>query len=215
MRNLFLSLLGLVASGCVTAGDLPNVTFYEIEGAPALVPESAAYTSEITAIRNRALADLNCADITIDQSNVSDGRANGDHGGPNVFRAHGCGSQRLYLREARYSYQAEVGAYRVTIIDLTRTHPAALPKSDELLFVRSAIALNAQAATDLQCPRDQVVPQLRNLGRGAYVPVAVGCGRRATYVPVYGGALMQFDLASRVDAPGAPSFVAWPPSDLR
>jgi hypothetical protein len=32
---------------------------------------------------------------------------------------------------------------------------------------------------------------------------------------MYGRAQLQFDLASRVDVPGAPSFVPWPPSDLR
>jgi hypothetical protein len=215
VRVLALSLCGFVASGCLL-GEVPHETLYHVDGSPALLPPSAAYVSELNAVGKRAEADLACTDITVEQSDVFDGRPNGDYGGRNVFRARGCGRQRLYLRDTRLRYQADEGSsYGVELFDLSHGDAAALPASDDTRYVRSVMALNAQAAIDLKCPRDEVVPQLRNLGRGAYVPFADGCGRRATYVPMYGGAALQFELASLVDVPGAPSFVSWPPSDVR
>ena len=54
----------------------------------------------------------------------------------------------------------------------------------EVIEAASSLArINAQAAHDLGCPRDQVVPGLVHGGRRAPdTPIAEGCGQRATYL---------------------------------
>ncbi len=43
--------------------------------------------------------------------------------------------------------------------------------------------LVAAAARDLSCPRDEVVPGFVSVYRSSPIPVAEGCGQRATYLP--------------------------------
>lgn len=44
------------------------------------------------------------------------------------------------------------------------------------------IELSKAGARDLKCPREQVFVEIRPTGRGSKVPMAEGCGQRATYV---------------------------------
>jgi hypothetical protein len=53
---------------------------------------------------------------------------------------------------------------------------------DNISRVRNWGALVDQAAKDLACPRDEVVPAFWARGRTT-IPVADGCGQRATYLP--------------------------------
>ncbi len=51
-----------------------------------------------------------------------------------------------------------------------------------LVDIQRHLALNTTAARDLDCPRAQVVAYFAR-GTRDHVPLAEGCGRRATYLP--------------------------------
>jgi hypothetical protein len=216
-KRIFL-LLALLAAGCFTPAAPPSEWLYEVEGSSQLMPKSAAYAAELAAVHDRAAREMSCADVAIDRGDFPEG--SGDEGGRNVFRARGCGKQRLYVRYVRPQFRPPAPLfYRVDFIDLARFDPATVPADQQLRQLRALLALSVQAARDLQCSQDEIVPQLRNLGHDVFVPLAVGCGHRATYVAQYGVghgvAPLHFDLAGLVDVPGAPAFVSWPPSDLQ
>jgi hypothetical protein len=127
-----------------------------------------------------------------------------------VLRAAGCSKQVLYLRLVHDV--PDRGRYFGATLDFVDLAAAStdLPalQAQDQSEPRALVGLSIQGAKDLDCPRSLVVPELLSLGRGAYAPVAEGCGRRATYVPGRWTDALRF--AGRVDAPDASNrFAPW------
>jgi hypothetical protein len=69
-------------------------------------------------------------------------------------------------------------------------------------YIDRWIDLVRTGARDLHCPTNRVVVDIRSVGPRQKVPVAEGCGHRATYIPGPNGA--GYDLSALVEAPPRP-----------
>jgi hypothetical protein len=70
------------------------------------------------------------------------------------------------------------------VLDLGRYGADTLSGADVVAAASFLVRINEQGARDLRCPRDQVLPFLEHAGyRAPKIPVAEGCGKRATYLP--------------------------------
>ena len=121
-----------------------------------------------------------------------------------VYSAGGCGKHGVYMtvvhrgivRVVLISGEDETGV----IEEMSRASPPvsdAGPADDwqignsrqvspdaALATLQLWFHLNKQAARDRQCPRSEVVVEFRSQGRNtAPTPLAVGCGKRAMYLP--------------------------------
>jgi hypothetical protein len=199
-RPAFFTLLVATVTACGGAAGPSTIPLW-IPGVPQPVPSDQSGGAQVASLSRLAAASLGCSDVAVARRGTSD-----------VLRVTGCGKQALYLRRIKYDYGREgESSGRLEFIDLAATAPASA-SLDGVGTAAALVALSARAAKDLACPRGDVVPEMRSLGRSVYVPVAEGCGRRVTYVPgvlAYRQAF-EFQLAGRVDAPEEPTgFLPW------
>jgi hypothetical protein len=170
-----------------------------IPGVRETLPLSESAGAQLSSLLQQAAKDLSCPEVSVSQSRTS----------AKVVRVIGCAKEALYLRVFEplgfEVYSRPV--YALSFVDLGTATPSlpALARHDTL---RMLAIVNERGAADLECPRSRVVPEVTSLGRGIYVAVAEGCGRRATYVPAPMSDPLR--LAGKVDAPeAATSFVPW------
>jgi hypothetical protein len=147
------------------------------------------------ALMQQASKELECPHITISVH-------------ADVLRASGCSKHAIYTQ-----VNADMGEVEtVAFVNLGTATFGTLGLYDQAL-----VTINEEASKDLGCDRNEVVPELVSLGSrsGLYEPIAMGCGRRATYVPIpidTGARHEPLRLASRIDSPeSAADFGPWTP----
>jgi hypothetical protein len=204
-------LLGLAATACCDplGGREPRAFHFEttihIDGVPEPLPFAQSQAPQLAALTKRASADLQCPTVTISRRRTMQ-----------ILRAEGCSRQRIYLRvfDMYDTHDFDHTQTRVWFFDLSTASADAaadLPKSNEDI-PRALLALSIRGAADLGCPREQVLPEMNIVGHRSWVPVAEGCGRRATYETWAWSAGDPFELrlASKVDASDVGSgFTTW------
>jgi hypothetical protein len=162
---------------------------------PVATEESDRFERE--ALVKRAQGDLGCADVTIDKRNDT-----------NVMRARGCSKHAVYLRSYRDAATDERMAV-VEFADVSRIEPGS-PEAKRDPVLSALVEIQVQAATDLQCPRADVFPEVIST-HGAAFPAAEGCDKRATYLPPTPES-SELRLMAVAPARGAPTgFVPWTP----
>jgi hypothetical protein len=197
----------LASSAC--GGSVVRVV--QVPGLPGPVPIEQSNAAQIEGLTKLAATDLGCGAITLDR-----------YGTSGVIRASGCSKHKLYVR-LRRSEQRTTGGFKmgspaigggdvqvvspnvhvlVTIdfVDVAAAEAHGMTPGTPI--GQAIVELNAQGAKDLDCPRTEVVPTMKPIGLGAFVPVAEGCGARVTYVPgsFHAEEPFRFQLASRVNA---------------
>ncbi|MGZ3419723.1 MAG: hypothetical protein ACXVEF_13060 [Polyangiales bacterium] len=141
---------------------------------------------EVDVVRDQAARDFGCA--------VDSVVADRPH--QRVWVAAGCGHHAPYLLvvlagsgqvvppgRAESAYVTWIRAINLA----SPSSPAPLPStihssSDPMHDAKPWIDLVAQGAKDLECPADQITPDYVPQGKAPALPLAEGCGKRATYV---------------------------------
>lgn len=210
MTSVFLaSFISLSGPGC--ASDPAVHVWSSRVGGVERYYDATAWSAhgELDALREQASIDLGCAREALVLSHYGDRETFvvGGCGKAGVFIGVG---RRPGDRDVRRDLKslggrgAEVEAHRFVMIsageaplsvltEIARadafyetpdTGPTGANGFDDLMVVvHDFVALNAQGATDLACPREQVVPLFIAQGpKAPSQPVAEGCGQRATYL---------------------------------
>ena len=182
----------VVILGLLTGCFVGYPTRVQVAGTPGSVPIAQRGSAVQQALTQQASRDLGCPRVTISEN-------------ADLLRAAGCAKHAMYLE-----LMDDVGDLEtVTFVNLETASvdmPILASRSESQALVRT----NQDAAKDLGCDRSEVIPELISLGprSGMVQPVAVGCGHRATYLPIrlYSGAPRDpLRLSSRVDAPPSAS----------
>jgi hypothetical protein len=195
MRGHHLAVVALLLFACEKPSahrELRLVPGYLI---PVQSEESERY--ERAAFIKRAQADLRCAEV------VAERRKDG-----NILRASGCSKRDVYARVLRNEPDDERTAV-VAFELLSRPDATSVDAARDPELAR-LVEIVARASQDLDCPRNEIVPELVSW-RGETLAVAEGCDKRATYLP-RSSSSDEVRLMAVVPARGAPTgFVTWGP----
>jgi hypothetical protein len=157
----------VVLAGCVVA---PESYLVHVGGHPHLVSYEQLDELRARAAHDHAAEALACPTVTTTAI-------------ANFFLATGCDRRVLYLAtKCRHAdMQAELVFEPVSGEPLEATACVGAGFESEL---HEVTALNEQGARDLDCPRADVIASFAYAGpKASPIPVAEGCGRRATYLP--------------------------------
>jgi len=180
----------LLGPGCF----LRQASHVQVGGMPP-VPITQSSVEEVRVLTLQAAQDLGCPSVTFTHHT-------------STIRATGCSKHAIYV-EVLHGERGEdpLVVTFVNIATASSTDPAI--EGDARLLVQ----IDERAASDLSCPRSEIVPELVSYNRRGttYEPVATGCGHRATYLPVHDrGERPTLHLASRLDVDDVASdFEPW------
>ena len=166
--------------GCIN--NYPDVSDTLLGGQQQSMSPAAFENVKLDALREQVAADLGCTTavsvdhVELDQSNTSE-----------MYRVAACGRHEVYMLAM---CQHEAGYTK-------RFVPVSSPVENPIRyasahctgpFVVSKVGgyakLNIKGAADLHCPRGEVTPKFVYAGpRASSIPIAEGCGQRATYLP--------------------------------
>jgi hypothetical protein len=143
---------------------------------------------EIDVVRDQAARDFNCSPAAVDVHDSGDVyiAVGCDHRAPFVlvsFGTLGDGPVRVPGRDEP-AWPTWIRAVNV----ITPADPAPAPSGARIVgrawyrAVGRWNALMVQAAKDLECPIDRITPDYVAQGKSPDLPIAEGCGKRATYV---------------------------------
>ena len=166
MRELVLVTVAACGGGFSTA------TQYYFDNATHIAPDDAtAQLYEREVVREAAANALACGKqaLAIAQPHTR------------AYVVVGCGHRAVFVAIDRL----EPSAWRVRAVDVS----LATPQPDEVPPERYGVDVAAEwrmivtrASVDLHCDRDQITPDLVPQGRARAIPIAEGCGRRASYI---------------------------------
>jgi hypothetical protein len=148
---------------------------YTFDGAAHYTLDGDSARFEPAAVRDAAAREFACSDVAVDQPYNR------------AYVATGCGRHAVFVVASAMASDPQRipghdGTYVVSeerAIDVTAPGSATDPLGTDLRKWRALIAAGAR---DLACPIDQVVPDLVPQYRAPEVPIAEGCGHRASYV---------------------------------
>jgi hypothetical protein len=163
-------------------------------------------TLELRALVSRAALDGGCGEADVHTPAGARGP---------IYGVEACGSHAVYLRVTAAREDGSVTAVhhvllsgsgdasaRITTMAWPRELGVATPSAEA---ADNWQELLRQGSRDLGCPRGQTLPSFFRPTRGVDIPLAEGCGMRATYLP---GRSAPFRLSAIVkterDAPGSP-----------
>lgn len=153
----------------------PYVAAYTFDGTEHYTTGDDSARFEQATVHDAAARELACLDIAVDQPYKR------------AYVASGCGRHAVFVMTSTMpgdprKIPGHDGTYYVTAehaIDVTQTGTATDPLGTDLRKWRALIAAGAR---DLECPIDQVVPDFVPQYRAPELPIAEGCGQRASYV---------------------------------
>ena len=153
-------------------GGFSTATQYYFDNATHIAPDDAtAQLYEREVVREAAASALACRKqaLSIEQPHTR------------AYVVVGCARRAVFVAIDRL----EPSAWRVRAVDVS----LATPQPGELPPERWGIDVAAEwreivgrASVDLHCDRDQITPDLVPQGRAREIPIAEGCGHRASYI---------------------------------
>lgn len=166
MRQLALVLVAACGGGFSTA------TEYQFDHASHVAADDAtAKRYELEVVREAAASTLACDKpaLTITQPNER------------AYVVTGCGHRGVFVAiDALEDWTWRMRAVDVSLaIAVPDERPPARNSTDVAAVWRAIVT---QASIDLHCDRDQITPDLVPQGRARAIPIAEGCGHRASYI---------------------------------
>jgi hypothetical protein len=172
-------------ASCGGASDLHFATSYWFDGTEhySTAHEADAQLAEAL-VRDQAARDLNCAKVNFALTQPYD----------RAWVVNGCGKRAVFVvTTVSLSDLATIpghgGAYLIQYeraIDVTAEHePAPAPGQQGSAYtgeIRRWRTLVEESSKDLTCPVTEILPDMVPQGRAPMLPIAEGCGQRASYV---------------------------------